>query len=222
MRPAIPLPAIFRFISTNRTILAEADYRQLRVRNPHRAKKFFRSLRPSVSQRHVVFFRPALVAMPFDQQLLARIVRQNVADHRHVGGQRRPRIVADGALVVIEQRIFQPGQLLIQRRPFLRRHGRRTGRLSGAWRWRSSRAGGPRRRLCVARGRRHGCCIRRTSGGDRRCLMAPGRCKYYCETQKGQSCFIHQCLLSVFQSSAQSFVRIIPRLSRIGRFQQSC
>src|SRR5665213_3327892 len=82
--PAILLVTGLIRIGTDRTVLAEADDGELVAVDSHGTQEFFGSLGAPVAEGHVVLFRTALIAIPFNNQLLARIVGQDVANDAHI------------------------------------------------------------------------------------------------------------------------------------------
>src|SRR5579883_618223 len=106
MRATILLPAALVLVRAYRTILAVADNRQLRLRNPHRQQELLGGFCAPVTEGYIVFLRTPLVAVTLDQQLLAGIIGQNFADHGHIVLERRRGVRTDRGLVVIEQGIF--------------------------------------------------------------------------------------------------------------------
>ncbi len=86
-----------------RALLAVGDRPDARSVHAERDEVFLRGVGAPVAQREVVLGRPALVAMPLDQELDRPVLLEPV----RVRGQRRARVVAQVGLVVVEERVLQ-------------------------------------------------------------------------------------------------------------------
>src|ERR1017187_1745441 len=110
------LPAGFVVLLPRRLFLAVTDRGQLIARNSHLHQVILSRLRPLLSQRHVVFRRPAFVAVAFHRQLVVRVILQNVAQFGRIRLQRLDRIGTQRVLVVVEIGVFDSRQQRIDPR----------------------------------------------------------------------------------------------------------
>src|SRR5262249_26241511 len=135
-------------------------------------------------------FRPALIAMPFDEQLLARIVRQDVANYVDVVLQGGGCVRTDRALVVIKQRVFEARKLGVQQFTLFLAHLLRCCfRSTTLCNLRRRFTALQRRRRRGRRGDRRG--VRRMAGRDGRSLMACSSGKKHSKAQQGQIFMSH-------------------------------
>src|SRR5690349_8705315 len=110
MNPAVFLPAGLIRFGALRTFLAVADGLQLVPVYAELDEEFFGSLRATVGKTEVVFGRAALVCVAFDHNRGVRIIVEQALKDIGVASQRRTRIFADRALVVVKERVLDIGR----------------------------------------------------------------------------------------------------------------
>src|ERR1700693_1460386 len=103
MGAAVLLPAVFSGLAAEGALLSVGDRLDARGIHPERQEVFLGRVGPPVSQGEVVLRGPALVAVPFDEELDRTVSLQPF----RVGGERGGGVVAEVGLVVFEEGVFQ-------------------------------------------------------------------------------------------------------------------
>src|SRR5580658_7787316 len=117
MDATILLPASFVMVGTDRIFLTVADGIELIAGDAGVHEIVPGGLGAGIAESDIVFGRTALVAIAFDLQFVAGILREDRRQFFGIGGQGADRVAAQGVRVVVEVGVLDAADQFIDASP---------------------------------------------------------------------------------------------------------